>query len=260
MKDIPSRTSTKPSTAAGATALRSPQPELLPALVLGANLWVVGMLWPLLCGGGLRGLELALALLCPLPLLLAAGVQRGPAWLRPALLLCAYPALLGAATAARPEVLNQQVYGPLALGVLWLSLCAYGASAAMAAAVRGPELQTSHAPLGRDPWDTAPPEPQALRRAFIALCFVGSAALCLIAPTLGGLPALTESWGEAALGGGVLTAVVGAALGIATLALYLGDGLRGGRAPESSADGGQRAAWFLFLTLLGVVTYFVTQP
>jgi hypothetical protein len=98
-----------------------------------------------------------------------------------------------------------------------------------------------------------------MQRAFIALCFAGAAALCVVAPALGGLSSLEQAWGDAALSGGVLTAIVGAALSVTTLAVYLGSGLRSLRTPEPP-DGTFRAAWFLFLALLGAVVYFVVQP
>jgi hypothetical protein len=47
---------------------------------------------------------------------------------------------------------------------------------------------------------------------------------------------------------------------VATLAVYLGNGLRGvAAAAEPQSDGALRAAWFLFLALLGAVTYYVVQ-
>lgn len=260
MQDSPSRTSTKPLLARAAVADPVERGGLLSVLLLGANVWVVGVLWPLLGARPTNAKELALACACPLPL--AAGwalrIQR---WsrLRSLLWLLVYPVLISAAVAARPEGLNQAIYGPLSLVLLWLSLCVYGASAAHASVVRAPALPTTHTSLGTEAWDAPPAERGPLQRGFIALCFAGSVALCVVAPAWGGLPALEQAWGEAALSGGVLTAVVGAALGVATLAVYLGSGLRGAGQPEPQSDGALRAAWFLFLALLGTVTYFVVQ-
>jgi hypothetical protein len=254
--------STKPSLRAVALASPVTSRELLSALLLGANLWVVGVGWPLLGTrpGGAK--ELGLAFAAPLPLLLGFAL-RGPrliAALRPALWLVLYPVSICAAIAVRPERLNQTVYDPLTLVLLWLSLCAYGASAARLCVVRAPALPALHTALGNEAWDAPPADRGPLQRAFIAVCAAGAVALCIVAPSWGGQAALEQAWGDAALSGGVLTAVVGAALGVATLAVYLGNGLRGvAAAAEPQSDGALRAAWFLFLALLGAVTYYVVQ-
>ncbi len=262
MQDIASPSTAKASGSALGSAPGARPPELARTLVLGANSWLIGVLWPLLARAETSALELTLALLSPLPLLLAAWLpaERARARLRPFLLLCAHPAALGAAMVARPEGVNQQMYGPLALGLLWLSLCAYGASAATACASRGPSLRAAHVPLGKEPWDSAPAERPCSPRAFVGLCCAGAAALCLLAPAMGGLPALEQAWGEAALDGGVLTAVVGAALAVATVGVYMADGLRSATSSEPRTDGGVRVASLLFLALLGAATYLITQP
>jgi hypothetical protein len=231
-------------------------------LLLGANVWVLGVLWPLLGSRTTSPTELVVGLLCPLPLLLggALSTAKGLRSLRSAVWLIVYPALLAVALASRPEALNQQLYGPFALVLLWLSLCAYGASAVTAALVRAPELAAVHTALGAAPRDAPQNARRPLQLALVVVCFAGAAALCLVAPRAGGLSALEQAWGDAALSGGVLTAVVGAALGVATLAIYLGSALRAKREPEPHTDAPLRVTWFLFLALLGIVTYFVIQP
>jgi hypothetical protein len=240
--------------------------DQLRVLLLGTNLWVVCVLWPALSGRSERGIDVAFETLGVLPLVLGALIRPGHTGaradvLRPLLLLVVFPAALCAAIALRSEALNQALFGPLALCLLATSLCAYGA--AVAAGIsrnQGAELRVKHVALGSDPWDAAPRERELPRRAFIAVCTVGAAALAWIAPSLGGYGALEEAWGDAAAVGGVLTAVVGAALGVTLLAVYLGEGLRAPSAQPTEADPGLRTAWFLFLALLGAVTYFVVQP
>jgi len=240
--------------------------ETLAVLVLGVNLWVVLQLWPLL-GASARAPQIALALVCLLPLLLGAVVQgaagaRWPArdWVAGALWLTVYPALLAGTLAARPEALNQQRFGPAALSLLWLSLCAYGASAAVACASRAPELAATGTALDGETWDAPEAERGSLQRVAVALWLVGAVAIAVIAPAVGGLPALEQAWGDAALAGGVLTAIVGAALGAGALSVFLGGALRADVSPpQPRADVGLRVAWFLFLALLGGVTYFVVQ-
>ena len=255
-----------PPGAGGARPADPAQRQTLAVLVLGLNLWAALLLWPLL-GQSARGSELALALACLLPLLLGAAVQsevgaRVPArrWVAGALFLTVFPALLGGTLVVRPEALNQQMFGPAGLLLVWLSLCAYGASAAAACATRAPELVALGTPLDHEPWDVPEAERGRPQRVATALWLLGAAAIAVVAPALGGLPALERAWGDAALAGGVLTAVVGAALGAASLSVFLGGALRadaGGHEPR--AEMALRVAWFLFLALLGGVTYFVVQ-
>jgi MFS family permease len=241
-------------------------------LVLGLNAWGVALVWPLLAGeegepqppwwplaGSLAPLLLAGALEAPLAR--RTGLLRTvPA----ALLLAAFPAALGFAFASRPEPLNQRAFGPLALVLLWASLCAYGTAALALCRETAPQLTARHAALGEEPWDAQVRERSPLQRLVIALCAAGAAAIALIAPSLGGYAGLTTAWGDTgAIAGGLLTAVVGAALGVAVVAVFLGSALRAdaGTTPRSSAaDATLRTAWFLFLALLSFVTYFVVQP
>ncbi|MFI5308270.1 MAG: hypothetical protein ACHQ53_12995 [Polyangiales bacterium] len=262
MKDTPSRTSAKPSGARGQTRLSASDEGALRVVVLGANLWAVTVLWPLLGSRETGLLELLLGLAAPLPLVLGAALRSAarPSWLAAALWLFVFPVVLGSTLALRPEAVNQQLYGPFALGLAWLSLCAYGASAAAATRSRGTELAATQVALGDEPWDAPPPRSSAVRTAFIVSSLAGAAALCLVAPRTSGTQGLERAWGEAAMSGGTLTAIAGAALAVTVVALYLGEGLRGGNAPQPHGDQGVRIAWYLFLTLLGSVTYFITQP
>jgi hypothetical protein len=280
MQDIPSRYAAKPgkrparaaagagarSTGAAADDAGVERRERLRVLLLGANLWVLCVLWPAWSAHApARGVDVAFETLGLLPLALGAALGRardGTALsaLRPALLLVVFPAALCAALALRGEPLNQQLFGPFALCLLALSLCAYGAAVASSLAARGDALRPKHVALGEEPWDAAPPARELPRRVFVGAFVAGAAAIAFVAPRLGGPVELERAWGDAAAAGGVLTAVVGAALAVTLLAVHLADGLRAPppRAPEG--DPGLRTAWFLFLALLGAVTFFVVQP
>jgi hypothetical protein len=146
--------------------------------------------------------------------------------------------------------------------LLALSLCGYGAAAAASLDVPAQVLSVTHAPLGTDSWDAVPPERGMRQRLFIALCVTGAGAIALVAPTLGGTSVIERAWGDAAGVGAVLSAVVAAALGIAVLAIYLPNALRARGASDQPprADTTLRVAWFLFLAMLGAVTYFIVQP
>jgi hypothetical protein len=272
MQDIPSPNAAKHDkqsvgTPALAESADGERRERLRVLLLGTNLWAMCVLWPAWSAQALRGIDVAFETLGLVPLLIGAalgrngGVTSMNTALRPGLLLVVFPAALCAALALRPEALNQQLFGPFALCLLALSLCAYGAAVASSMAASGTDgLRPKHVPLGADPWDAPPRERELPRRAFIGTCVAGAAGLALVAPRLGGQAELGQAWGDAAAVGGVLTAVVGAALGVTLLAVHLGDGLRAPSRRDPEPETGLRTAWFLFLALLGAVTYFVVQP
>jgi hypothetical protein len=262
MQDSPSRTSAKPFGRFAAPNDPAARRERLRVLLLGANLWVLCVLWPLLGSRATSPTELLVGLLCPLPLLLGGvlSVPAGSQFLRSSCWLVVYPAVLALALAVRPESVNQHLYGSFGLILVWLSLCAYGAAAVTAAVTRAPELLAVHSTLGAEPGDAPRSGRTALQRGLIVVSFAGAAALCMVAPRWGGLPLLDRAAGDAALSAGVLTAVVGAALGIATIAVYLSSALRAKPKPEPRSDAPLRVTWFLFLALLGIITYFVIQP
>jgi hypothetical protein len=268
MQDILSPHAAKPDKARASKLGASPaRRDQLRVLLLGVNLWALCVLWPALFNVGHRerGIDVAFETLGLLPLALGTVLRRSDSGaradvLRPTLLLVVFPAALSAAIALRAEALNQQLFGPFALCLLATSLCAYGAAVAsyLGRHARA-ELSAKRVPLGPDPWDAAPAERWLPRRAFIGACVAGAAGRAWVAPSLGGYADLEAAWGDAAPMGGVLTAVVGAALAASVLAIHLSEGLRAPtRHPEG--DTGLRTAWFLFLALLGAVTYFVVQP
>jgi len=263
MQDTRTRTSAKPLTAEPSKLLR------LKALLFGGNAAWIGAFWPLFVGGQARTLDISLAFCCLAVLLLGtligtqpltqqAGLGHifGQFW-RGTCLLLAFPIALAAAIACRPEAHNLRLFGPATLTLLGLSLCAYGAFAAQACAASTETLMASHVTLGDRPRDAPPAGRGRLQAIFVGLCCMGACALVFVAPAWGGSSALSTAWGEAALAGGVLTAVVGAALGVATLTVFLSAGLRQPTTVPPKTGAALRATWFMFLALLGAVTYFV---
>jgi hypothetical protein len=241
--------------------------SLLAVVLLGVNLWGMAVLWPLLGSARAPALERWLAPACLVPLWLGAAayllLARRPrlantvasgSW------LAAYPAALASWLAARAERDNLSQLGAAASSMVVLALCAFGACAAAACAERRAPVTAVHAPLGAEPWDAPGAERRLLQRFIVGLTAAGALAIAVVAPAPSGWDELERGWGEAALEGGVLTAVVGAALGVATLAVFLGGALRTDNTAPPRGEPKLRAAWFLLLALLGGVTYFVVQP
>jgi len=234
----------------------------LPVVLLGLNVWLAGVLWPLLATaqGSLAGYGAAGA--CLLPLLAGAliharelgGEARTRTWAGAAWLV-AFPIACGAVMALWPQP-AERALGTPGLVLLWVSLCAFGAAVARACGIRAqpPVAVELTLPEGAS---QGRPAPRRLRRAVIAVCVGGGAALGLIAPDLGALAADADGQERAGL---VLTAVVGSALGCTVVALFLGSGLRTDQKPsEPRIDSNLRAAWFVFIALLGAVVYYVTK-
>ncbi len=237
-------------------------------VVLGLNAWGVALVWPLLLADDEAPEPLWPTLAALAPLLLGALLQphveqradrlRG---LPAALLLAVFPAALALVFASRPEALLQRALPPPALVLAWAALCAYGASALFACRAPASDLPARSGELQASPWDAEVRERSPLQPLAIALCAAGGAAIALLAPTLGGYEQLAGAWGAAVRAGGVLTAVVGVALGAAVIAVFLGTALRAD--PSPSPPPGElpiRVSWFLFLALLSFVTYYIVQP
>jgi len=266
MQDTRTRTSAKPLTVAPSKLLR------LKALVLGCNAAWIGVFWPLFVEGSARSFDIFMGFLCLSVLLLGtltsappltrqAGLGNilGQFW-RGACLLVAFPVSLAAVIACRSEALNLRIFGPATLTILGLSLCAYGAFAAQVCASPTETLAATYTNLGDRPRDAPPALRGRLQAMFVGLCCVGACGLVFIAPAWGGSSALAAAWGDAAMAGGVLTAVVGTALGVATLTVFLSTGLRQPTTVPPRTGAALRATWFLFLALLGAITYIVIKP
>lgn len=217
-----------------------------------------------------RALEYGLALASPLWLVLGAlapanaastqaGLRGWRSWLRPGAWLLGFPGAIGTSCAARGESWNELYYGTLGIFCFWLLVCAYGASAA--ALCTQPALRVPVVLLPLEPEKRAGARRGAAwsQQAWKALCVGGAVTMTVVAPMLGGLPALERDFGTAATTGGVLTALVGGALGISTVALFLGQAMRD-RAPLTPAPRKtiwRRALLFAALAALGAATYRV---
>jgi hypothetical protein len=266
MQDTATRTLTKPDVGTSLAGKASAR-ERLRVLVLGMQVWVIGVAWPMLDATRTAGmLEVALgsaglgALIAGALVPARAGSRMPRDLAQPVLWLIAFPGLLAASAGARPERWNQHLFGSVGLVLLWLALCAFGAKAALVSAGEAPRMPSTSFPLDEP---TPPAGDGALRqRAVVLLCVTGGAAIALIAPTWGGLPALEQAWGDAALTGGVLTAVIGGGLGVTTIAVFLGQALREASParPPSRREMLLRALGYLWLAVLGAVTYFIVIP
>jgi hypothetical protein len=233
----------------------------LPVALLGLNVWLAGVLWPLVATaqGSLAAYLAAGSCLLPLGagafLYLRAARSRRARSFAAASWLAAFPIACGAVLTAWHDA-SERALGTFGLVLLWLSLCVYGAAVARAfglrsAAYASPELSASEAP------GSERARPRRLRAASIALCAGGGAVLVLLAPDLDSLAPNADGATRASA---VLCAVVGAALGCTVVAVFLAGALRADPQPaEPRLDANLRAAWFLFLALLGGVTYYVVQ-
>jgi hypothetical protein len=264
MQDTATAAPTKQEPDAQAATSAPAARGLVRVLVLGAQVWVLGCAWPLMdAGREPRALEYGLSLLCALALGAGAvGTLWGRAeplrWVRAVCFLFAFPTLLAATCAARPEHWNELHYSTLGLCTLWLALCVYGASAAALCTEPASRLTGQLRSLD----GAAPAAAQqfgAARQLWACMCGAAAIALTLVAPTLGGPDDLEHAFGDAAASGGVLTAVVGGALGVSTLAIFVGQGLRERRRPRPAPgrEIWRRTLLFLALAALGASTYWV---
>ncbi|MGD8862251.1 MAG: hypothetical protein PVI30_19725 [Myxococcales bacterium] len=230
----------------------------LVAAVLGSNLWLTGVAWPWLQGQP-PGVAGWLALL-PLVAGLSISPSRGD-WGRGLLLLVLYPAAIALAVGLLPERVLHRAMGPLAMSVLVVALCAHGVAACAWAGAGEQPLPAERRPLGEPAVQPRPAYQRLMRRGLIGLVLTGAFAVGVVAPTSSEPQSLRRAWGPAVREGGVLTAVVGAAIAVTLVAVLLGSHLKVAppARPTTRADHGMRVATRLFLALLGVVTYYVIR-
>jgi len=238
--------------------------RVLPVAALGTNLWIVGVLWPLLAteSGSFRAYLAATAALLPLVAGTVLLAREGPVWLHmlgEAAWLALFPIACGAVIAAWPEA-GERALGTPSVVLLALALCGYAAAAARTCAPEHPTATITRVSRAKVSAATTPRARRWLRSAVVVLCVAGAVALSLVAPGET-LAALGRKPDEHARASAVLTAVVGSALGCTLIAVFLASGLRTDAQPrEPRLDASLRAAWFLLLALLGGVTYYVVQP
>ncbi len=232
------------------------------ALVLGLNAWLVLAVLPMLFAEPRTTASFAWLALPIAPLVLGVGVlersQRVGGWI----LLGGFPTLLAAIVAVMPRLVVQDAYSTVGLVLGALSLVGYGAGAAFAA-MRPTELRpTSRRPLGSVSPMREPITRTWARRLLLGAGGLAGLVLAVVAPSLGGMRAYEQVWGRAAPEASVLTAVVGGALGTATLAMFVGPALRAPRTrPPSRRTADRRVVALLFSVAVSVAFYvfYVTR-
>lgn len=281
-----------PSLDTGPRPERAPRPfrsagatEAIRALALGANVWVIALVLPMVHGGA-RGVLDVLA--APLPLVpLALGVAalaRNGA--RPeragrsraiavAMLLVAFPVALAIVLASRADLADRDAWGPLGLFVAAVSLLGYGAIAAEACArplgLRASTAQALSTPLGAAALVAAPDRRAVadrgagldrrtvLRRGVIAAATLGGLAVAVVAPALGSRAALLRAWGDAADEATVLASIVGASASAFALAALIGPRLRAARPGDAPRRPALRIALTLLIGASALVAYLLLR-
>lgn len=238
----------------------------VPVLVLGVHTWLVAAGWPLFTRDEsgpapfIAGL-FALGALGAGAGLHAFGDTSAAAirYARDAAFWLVFPIATCAASASAYDAAGDDALALLPLLLGPLSLAAYGA-ALVSVTARAPQpIAVELTPLRAA--NTARPASR-LRAALPQLLFGGGAlALGLVLPALGDPAALAARWGDGRRPGAVLAAILGGALAAALLGSFLPAALRrDARDLEPRPDAALRTAWYLFLSLLGAVTYYVVQP
>jgi hypothetical protein len=224
--------------------------EAIRALALGANVWAIMLLLPIVHGGVARELD---ALMVALPLLpLSVGAYALAIGGRPALrsvavamLLLGFPVTLAGALALRADLADRDVWGALGLSVGALSALAYGGVVAEACS-RPIALRTSVAQsLTVAVVEGERPARTWLRRAVLGGSTLGALAIAVVAPSAGSRAALIATWGDAADEATVLASIVGTGAAALALAVLLGPGLR---APRPSA-GARARVWVVGIAI-----------
>ncbi len=240
----------------------------LPVLALGANTWLVAAGWPLLTTQGAGSAPwmagaLALAALAAGALLHArfssgAASYPGLARARDAAWWLAFPIATCAAMASAYDAAREGALSPLPLLLAPLSACGFGAALVAATSPAPRSIAVELTPLRA----VTPPRTVGRMRAALPRVLLGAGALAigLVLPALGDPAELAARWGEGSRQGAVLSAIVGGALAVAVLAAFLPSALRqDAKDVEPRADAALRTGWYLFLALLGAVTYYVVQ-
>ncbi|MDQ3037172.1 MAG: hypothetical protein M3Y87_32565 [Myxococcota bacterium] len=252
-------TTPRPFRAAGTT-------EALRTAALGANLWTIALLLPVVHGGARGALDAILVALPLVPLAigalaLAANGDRRARGLAIATLLFTFPVTLAGVLAARADLADRDAWGAIGLSIAALSLLAYGAVAAEACA-RPLTLRTSTAQALTSVVATAEPLGRTwLRRAVLASTIGGGLLIAVVAPAAGSRATLVRAWGESADEATVLASIVGASVSAIAIAALLGPRLRAARAGElpSASRRTMRIAAALSLATLGLAGYVMLR-
>ncbi|HEX4351466.1 MAG TPA: hypothetical protein VHZ95_01105, partial [Polyangiales bacterium] len=193
-------------------------------ILLGTNAWATSVGWTLLPADvrfrdALFGASALLWLLLGAVLHLRRNsepAQTATRWL----LLCVYPSSLAAALCVGSEAARERVHSPLSMLFCALSLLAYLVVAVNAA--RSPLPLVAAVTHTRRRERASTPGSNPLRNAVIVIALGGALAIGLFAPLLPAYSEVEAAWGEASEAGAVLSAVVGGALAVSIVAIYLG--------------------------------------
>ena len=176
------------------------------------------------------------------------------------LLLGAYPASLGLSLTLGSERTRELAHGAFSMSLCAAALLAYVVAAVVACQAELRTIEIESHPL-TSPREPSPPNGVQLRRALIAIVLCGAFAIAVVAPLTPSYPALAAAWGDAADAGAALSALVGTAIAVAVVAVYLGAALRRAETrPDNARTRRQRIATLLLLTALGLITYFTVIP
>jgi len=230
-------------------------------VILGLNAWSVLLLVPFLVAAP-TALDGLLWLLLPLVALavgtkLQGRVDRGGAdvWL-----LAVFPATIALVMIRLPGLPGQSPHGPLSLILGAVSLIAFAAATAAASSRSRSRRPCRQVPLGHAQAFSEPVRTSWIRRSMLLLAISGAFGLSFVAPLLAGRDGYEAAWGEAANAAFVLTAVVGASLGCAILAVFVGPALRASRKrPRSTLMANRRFLLFMSVAFLGSLTYALLQ-
>lgn len=127
------------------------------AIALGLNLWVSVVLLPCLFVGALDSTPRLVAAMTPLPLLLVGLWRRADA-----LLLVGFPSALLLPVALAPQIATTEVYGPIRLSVVAVSMVAYMFGASFFTSFYEPPAPENIRPLA----SSRKPVPERWRRRF----------------------------------------------------------------------------------------------
>ena len=94
-----------------------------------------------------------------------------------------------------------------------------------------------------------------VRRAMMFVTGLGALVLATLAPTLGGERALRSAWGASSVEAGVLTAVVGGALGTLALVAFVGPATRKRRRGPSAQRSRNRVFMLVMVVIVGVFVW-----
>lgn len=230
--------------------------EMGRVMVLGLNAWTVMLLLPMILASP-RSATAILWLVPPL-LPLTAGIAALPrsrplsAWL----LLGGFPIAVVAIMAALPALVVDSPFSTPGVALGALCLCAFGAAAALSAGRPRQLRETSTRPLT----SVAPTQEHTgrrwVRRAVLFVTTAGAAALAWLAPAVGDRTGYQAAWGDTAREAATLTAVVGGALAVSIVALFVGPSLRASRTrPPSSRRVRRRVGWLLLSVAIGAAFY-----